>query len=212
MLVICPSRGRPGNIAELLERWEDTGSAARLVVCVDDDDPHLHEYRRLGVRLVVGKRASLGGWLNRMVGEAEHHRIVGFIGDDVRPRTDRWDARIGEAMPEFGVVYGDDGHQHERMPTHPFIDARIIRRLGFIAPPGVEHLYLDDFWRAVGNHLGTLTYLADVELEHMHPHAGKAEMDDGYREVNSAAAYRHGRAAFERYMSSGFAADMAALA
>lgn len=159
MLVICPSRGRPGNIAELVGCWERTGAKARLVVCVDDDDPALPEYRRAGALLEIGKRRSLGGWLNHMVGAAEHQEIVGFIGDDVRPRSEQWDQRIAAAMPDYGVVYGDDGHQHDRMPTHPFIDARIIRRLGFIAPPGVEHLYLDDFWKAVGHHLGTLTYL-----------------------------------------------------
>lgn len=208
MLVICPSRGRPGNIVELVGCWSATSADARLVVCVDDDDPYLHEYRRLPLRVEHGPRRSLGGWLNWMAASAEHYDIVGFVGDDVRPRTPNWDALIAAAMPAYGVVYGDDGHQHERMPTHPFIDARIIRRLGFIAPPGIEHLYLDDFWKAVGEHLGTLTYLPDVVLEHMHPHAGKAAMDDGYAAVNSRAAYKAGKDAFGRYMRSQFAADM----
>lgn len=207
-LVLCPSRGRPGNIVELLDCWRDTGATARLVVCVDDDDPRLHDYRRLSVKVEHGPRKSLGGWLNHMAVAAESYDVVGFIGDDVRPRTERWDQLIAAAMPRYGVVYGDDGHQHERMPTHPFIDARIIRRLGFIAPPGVEHLYIDDFWKAVGEHLATLTYLPDVVLEHMHPHAGKADMDDGYTAVNSRAAYKAGKDAFGRYMRNRFAADM----
>jgi hypothetical protein len=214
-LVVCPSRGRPGNIVELVDCWRDTGAAARLVVCVDDDDPTLADYHGAvagsAVDLFVGPRKSLGGWLNATTYLADSHPIVGFIGDDVRPRTPHWDELIAAAMPAIGVVYGDDGHQGERMPTHPFIDSQIIRTLGFVAPPGVEHLYLDDFWKAVGVRLGTLTYLPDVVLEHMHPHAGKAAMDDGYAVVNSSPAYKSGRLAFARYMRDRFDADIGGL-
>ena len=71
---------------------------------------------------------------------------------------------------------------------------------------------IDDFWKTLGEHLGTLVYLSDVVLEHMHPNAGKAPMDDGYRAVNSRIAYRTGAAAFREYMHTRFAGDMEKLA
>ncbi len=216
MLVICPSRGRPQNIVALLDCWTDTQAEADLLVCVDNDDPLLEQYEtvmagRLG--LLIGHRSSLTGWINLAAEtECDRHDIIGVIGDDVRPRTAHWDSEIVGAMRPFGVVYGNDLHQCEKLPTHPFLDAEIVRRLGFVAPWPIHHLYIDNYWKALGEHLGTLTYCPDVILEHMHPHAGKAEMDDGYRAVNSRGAYQRDRRAFEQYMAHQFAADMVKLA
>jgi hypothetical protein len=210
MLVICPSRGRPGNIDALLECWKLTEADAELVVCVDDDDPTAGDYP---ADVTIGPRTTLGGWTNRVaVARCHDHDIIGVIGDDVRPRSLHWDAELAAAMVPFGVVYGNDLHQSERMPTHPFLDAEIVRRLGYMAAPGIDHLYLDDAWKAIGEHLGTLTYCPNVILEHVHPHAGKAPMDEGYRQVNARHAYKEGKRQLARYLSGQFESDMALLA
>jgi hypothetical protein len=84
-LVICPSRGRPGNVAELLACWADTGATADLRVCVDLDDFHLDDYRALFPsphgRLLMGQRQSLNGWANHVaVGLRDEYDVVGLIG------------------------------------------------------------------------------------------------------------------------------------
>jgi hypothetical protein len=213
-LVICPSRGRPGNIAELIECWELTGAVADLLVCVDLDDPFLEEYFALAqgrATVISGLRKSLTGWINFAAVDADYD-IIGMIGDDVRPRTYGWDVKVSDAMRRYGIVYGNDLHQRHKLPTHPFLDAELVRRLGWMAPPSIVHLYIDNYWKALGDRLGTLTYIPGVILEHMHPHAGKADMDDGYREVNSRAAYRRDKAAFEAYMTDEFEHDVERLA
>jgi hypothetical protein len=217
MLVICPSRGRPGNIAALLACWTETTGAADLIVCVDDDDPSVAEYRHQfpasGEGVLVGPRRSLCGWINHVsVALCDVYDIIGMIGDDVRPRTYGWDAKVEQAMRRYGIVYGNDLHQRHALPTHPFLDAELIRRLGWMAPPTIEHLYIDNYWKMLGERLGTLTYLPDVILEHMHPHTGKADMDDGYRRVNSRAAYHRDRAAYQDYLVNDFEADIGRLA
>ncbi len=216
MLVICPSRGRPQNIAALLDCWTDTAATARLIVCVDNDDPTLDEYEALDIpELVIGPRKGLCGWANMIAvghGYSEDCDIIGLIGDDVRPRTIGWDGAIRCSMRQLGIVYGNDLHQREALPTHPFMDMEIVRRLGYMAPPELAHLYIDNFWKCLGMALGTLVYRDDVILEHMHPHADKAPMDEGYRQVNSRNAYKEGRRAFTEYMATRFAADVAKLA
>lgn len=217
MLVICPSRARPHNIAALLDCWEATKATASLVICLDESDPDLERYLD-----IIGNRAStavaewrsLCDWVNFVaveLGCCHGFDIIGQFGDDHHPRTLRWDAAVTEAMRPMGVVYGNDLHQGERLPTVAFMDAEIIRRLGYMVPPEIQHLYMDNWFRALGERLGTLTYLPDVVIEHMHPHAGKAEMDDGYRQVNSRAAYKAGKRAFDWYMSRRFDDDIARL-
>jgi hypothetical protein len=47
-----------------------------------------------------------------------------------------------------------------------------------------------------------LTYLEDVIIEHMHPVAGKADWDEGYREVNAQEVYSADALAYNNYIKS----------
>lgn len=218
LTVIAPSRGRPHNVAALLEAWHATTTGfADLVVAVDDDDPTLADYHDLtlgrGVTMTTGPRLRLGGTLNALAPRYAAQDHVGFLGDDHRPRTVGWDRLVVEALDATpgAVVYGDDLVQRERLPTAVFLDRRIVATLGYMVPPGMVHLYLDDFWRALGERLGTLRYLPNVVIEHLHPTAGTAESDAGYAEVNSSEMYAADRARFEAYRSGSFDADIAHL-
>lgn len=225
---IVPSRGRPGNIVELIEAWSDTitgdvGSGiAFLVVCVDDDDPTLAGYQAIELppwcSMMVGKRLRLGGTLNAASGIfARHTPIVGFMGDDHRPRTIGWDRRIAEALvpgidgPPLGIAYGNDLIQGKMLPTAVFMDSRIVRTLGWMVYPGMTHLFFDNLWKRLGEELGTLTYLDDVVIEHCHPLAGKAEWDDGYAEVNSDATWDHDQLLYVEWVQQHMATDIARL-
>jgi hypothetical protein len=196
MVVLVPSRTRPANIARLMQAWADTGATAELVVLVDDDDPTLEEYRALdwreGFVLNVGKRQRIGPLLNEWAPLfVTRYDVVGFMGDDHCPRTIGWDKRILEASTPWTVVYGDDLFQGENLPTAVFMGSGLIGSLGWFNPPGLDHLYLDDSWKLIGDRLGTLTYLPDVVIEHVHYLNGKAPVDALYQEVNDPNMYSH---------------------
>lgn len=193
LVVIVPSRGRPHSVAQLAEDFAaTTGPEARMVVAVDDDDPQLPGYRRLPIwelpqfQLREGKRLRLGGTLNEvatsLVGQC---KAIGFMGDDHRPRTDGWAQRVLEVLRESNVhiAYGDDRLQGERLPTAAFLTSDVVRTLGYMAPAGLKHMFIDDAWKAWGEGVGGLRYLPEIIVEHLHPAAGKACEDEGYREV-----------------------------
>lgn len=213
IVVICPSRGRPQNVARLVDSWRLTDAQADLVVCVDDDDPTLDRYRKLdGFELIVGAPRRFAAWINWLGPElAEQYDIIGMFGDDNVCRTERWDRAVSNAMRPLGVVWGNDLYQRDRLCTAPFVDAAIVRHLGWMAPPGVEHLYVDDTWMAIGEHLGTLAYLPDVVIEHAHPFACKASWDDVYVAANSEERYAEDRAAFEAWRDHRMVDDLAGL-
>jgi hypothetical protein len=221
MTVIVPSRGRPGNIARLAKAFRETGAgpAVELLVAVDLDDPALPEYRRVyeagGVdTLAVGQRQGLAGWTNQLaLDRVGHVFAVTSLGDDHVPRTHGWAQRfLGElrAMGS-GFVYGDDGLQGERLPTAVAVTSDIVSTLGWLCLPELRHLYVDDVWRELGRAAGRIRYLPDVLIEHMHPFAGKAQLDAGYREVNAAGHADADRLVFEAWMRDGLAADVARL-
>lgn len=213
MCVLVPSRGRPDNIYRLARAWESTGAEAHLVVLVDSDDPQMVGYRavadRLPFELVVGAPSRIGPILNGYAPQAaEDFDVIGFMGDDHLPGTERWDMAIAGASTPWTVVYGNDLLQGERLATAVFIGSGIIRTLGYFVPPGLKHLYFEHPWMAWGRALGTLRYLPDVVIEHLHFINGKAPADALYAEVNSGEMYAHDREVWERYERTELAADV----
>lgn len=229
LVYLCPSRGRPGNVARLVDAWEATTiGAAALVVAIDHDDPTLPDYLdALGaldldargglsnVHVAIGERLRLGGTLNALAPElaANGRRGVGFLGDDHVPRTFGWDADLADVLDDTpaAVVYGNDLLQGATLPTAVCLAGVIVRALGYFVPPGMTHLYLDNYWKELGRRLGTLTYLPDIIIEHMHPLAGKAPTDARYAEVNHPDVYAADEARYRRYVAEELADAVAAV-
>jgi hypothetical protein len=217
LVVIVPSRGRPRNIAALADAWTATKAAADVIVAVDDDDPTRGDYLDVVAShprfdIVIGPRLRMAGTLNKVAAsQAPMYDALGFMGDDHRPRTLDWDHRVTAELDRLGtgLVYGDDLLQGANLPTAVFMTAGIIRTLGWMAPPGLVHLFLDNAWLTLGRALDAISYLPDVVIEHCHPIAGKAEHDDGYAEANAAEVWAHDQAVFERWRDEQLAVDVA---
>lgn len=212
--IIVPTRGRPANAARLIEGFQLTEAQSDLILVVDMDDPALDEYLSLGVICVAGVHTCMNDALNQAaIIMADRYRYLGFMGDDHLPRTLRWDARFIESLSakQMSITYGDDLIQHENLPTAVFLDSRIVQTLGYMSPPKQKHLYLDNFWKDLGNQLGTLSYRGDVIIEHMHPLVGKAPNDEHYDRVNAGSMYEHDRLAYEAYVAEEMADAVAAL-
>lgn len=211
LTMIVPTRGRPDNLWQLWLAFKETTTAdTTLVAVVDDDDPYLAAYERRidwaagdpRLTLLVGPRLRLGGTLNAAAPVyVERSRAVGFLGDDHRPRTAGWDRQYLDVLGELGtgLVYGNDLIQGEALPTQVAMTSDIVLATGYMVPPGLTHLWIDNAWLALGQALGAIRYLPDVVVEHMHPIAGKAAFDEGYAEVNADAVFEADRAVFEQW-------------
>jgi hypothetical protein len=224
MLIVVPSRTRPQNVARLVEAWRETGAlgVADLRVDVDADDPAHRDYLALaegfprGVRMATGHRWRPLVWkLNRATRqECDRYFALGFMGDDHLPRTYNWAQRYLDELRDLGtgIVYGDDGYQHENTPTQWAMTADIPRALDRrMVPAPVEHLYCDDAVRDLGRAAGCLRYLPDVLIEHVHPSAGKADRDGQYVRVNSPAQYAKDRPAYRQWLTGGLDRDASAV-
>lgn len=192
LMVLVPTRGRPQNAARLEKAFEETESLNidwRFVV--DHDDPELPAYHVAAPRLLIHQGATGTGmvaglnWAAGLYADVYDH--LGFMGDDHLPRTAGWDAHVIGALrsPGARVAYGDDLLQGEALPTAAFLPTRLVAALGYMAPPVLRHLYVDNFWLELGRALGGLRYLPDAVIEHVHPAAGKTPMDERYAAVNA---------------------------
>lgn len=198
MILVVPTRGRPDNAKRLADRVAESQHTCVTFV-VDDNDPALDEYiHTLGsdlVGLVKKGRPGIVDPLNTVATQlAERWDYIGFLGDDHLPQTPDWDTRIIEVLDEFGtgIVYGNDLLQGEALPTAVFMTSDIIRTLGYMAPPQLNHLFVDNYWLELGRGIGHIEYLEDVVIEHLHPLNGKSEWDATYSHCNDNAAPKDG--------------------
>lgn len=224
LVVITPTRGRPRQFAELLEAVRTTTDGrVQVLGLVDNDDPQFAGYDRLGAFLISGARRSLSAWTNEGAtyvlgggfgGWADKPRYLASLGDDHRPRG-AWDLKLIEAIEGLpggvGIAYGNDLLQGERLPTAWVVSADVVRAVGWMMLPTCEHMYVDAAVLELGKAAGRIVYRPDVVIEHLHPAAGKASMDDSYRESNAPARFEADLRAFEAWKRDGLAADVAKL-
>jgi hypothetical protein len=217
LVVIVPSRERPWAAREMADAFAQTCTAdTELMFALDDDDPTGIEYG-IEAGWVSSPSRSMVEALNYAAtilanGYSAPPFAIGVMGDDHRPRARGWDEQYLAALRDLrtGIVYGDDLLQGEHLPTQCAMTADIVRALGYMAPPSLTHLYVDNAWASIGQSAGCLRYLPDVVVEHVHPFAGKAAMDAGYVRVNDQGMYHRDRVAFEAYVAAGdLAADVA---
>lgn len=221
LLWIVPSRGRPDNIARLIDAWKATTSGVSdLLVCVDDDDPELLGYLRVvnrarlagpGAGERVAPRTRLGPTLNAAAMEnVDSYEALAFCGDDHLMRTPGLDGIWLHVLRRLGtgMVYGDDLLQHGAFPTAVAMTSDIVRALGWMSPPGLVHLNVDLAWKRIGDALGRLSYLPDTVIEHVHPANGKAPLDAGYESVNSPEMVAADGATFARWVARDLDADV----
>lgn len=128
---------------------------------------------------------------------------VGFMGDDHRVRTPGWDEMLTRAAGPLGIAYGDDLIQGEQLPTAVLMAADIVRIVGHMCPPVLEHLFIDNYWKALGEGIDAIEYVPDVVIEHLHPSAGKAEMDESYARTNHPDQYERDGQAWRDYCDGG---------
>jgi hypothetical protein len=210
MIILVPTRGRPMSATALLAAHEALSTSSDLLFVIDANDPEHDQYHfevgaercmtiqneTRGMAYPINKAASA-------IVKENKYQYFAFLGDDHRPRTAGWDEILIQAMQKRpSMAYGNDLFQGHRLPTMIAMTSDIVKALDGMVPPKMKHLYLDNFWKKLGEDLGALTYIDAVVVEHMHPVAGKAEWDEGYKEVNAQEVYSFDALAYQNYIQS----------
>lgn len=212
-LLIVPTRSRPHKVKEFYDSFiEHTGNTTQLCFAIDDDDESMinHNFDDYeNVIWEINPRLRISGTLNLVANKyIDDYDYVSFMGDDHRIRTTDWDLELTSDPIKYLIAYGNDLLQGQHLPTSVLMDSNIIKNIGYMCPPTIKHLYLDNFWKVLGQRLGTLKYYDEVIIEHMHYSINKSQADDLYIEVNSHEIANHDKAAYDYYVHNQFNLDL----
>ena len=213
-VILLPSRSRAHRIDECLDSLLEHSTVSDIIVCLDEDD-HESYTKRDGIIYDIGpapKRIGLNEKLNRMIPKIiDKYDYILWAADDTVAVTHGWDELLIAAIKDvpLGISYPNDLFQSKRLPSNgTCFDSNIIKVLGYFAPPTLFHLYMDNFWKLLGEELGTLRYCDDVILEHNHFVNKKAPLDKTYASINSQQMYSMDSQAYQIYANHHLAADV----
>ena len=210
-LVIVPSRSRPDSIDRAVKFLKETCIISDICVAIDDDQADL--YPRLdGVIYEVNPRLRMNGTLNLVANKyVDKYKTIFFMGDDHLPQTLQWDHFLSGAIESkgYGLAYGNDLFQKKNLATAVMMSTNIIKSFGFMAPPKLVHLFMDNFWMLLGMDLDSIWYFDDVIIEHLHYLAGKSQVDAGYIENNAQDVGAADQKELQRYVAEEYPADLA---
>ena len=213
--VIMPSRGRPDGAKAAYESAVSmaTEKGTKVIVALDEDDPHRGSYSGALLEDSVVCSGSMVERTNFAANKAAvGERIIGWMADDNRMKTKGWDRAVIDAMVDgVGFVNLNDLFWSEKAPNdkpvNTFTRSAIIQALGYFANPVMSHHFMDDTWRILGNSTDSSVYLESVICEHLHPVNKKAEWDASYRETEDMGLIRAEQQLFMNWIWTQFKED-----
>lgn len=206
--VLIPTRNRPHRAAQVLASIEQTTATndVGVIFGVDHDDPSRDVYPEIipWNKLYIGHGGSFQIMLNELATHAimgYQYDIIGSVGDDHRFRTKGWDRRVQQVLAHKpGIVYANDQYPTHSLPTNVFMNKEIPETLGYFALPKLQHMYIDNAWKALGEKADCLTYLSDVVIEHLHYSNGKSAFDETYAKTNTDLRMQEDREEYEKWL------------
>lgn len=182
-MLILPTIYRPESVERFIKAYRDTDGTLPVHVVLDQNNVAAYRHIKMPdnfkrVRVPSGMR--LGDIFNLIFKKFPNEEFYGMVADDVVPETCRWDLLLREACLPDKISWGWDGIQNDRLPVHPFIGGDLVRKLGWWAPPGIKHWYVDNAWKDIAAGLGVERYMPEIRMKHVHMTNGLAPRDRTY--------------------------------
>jgi len=222
LLVICPSRGRPDRVMDMLKSFYETRSAGtEICIVVSVDDLRFGEYEKnlTGENLIVCESRFTPDKTNYVAAKLYPDlSYYGLVDDDQIFRTPGWDIKFIQEIEKhkgWGLCCGKDlfnadWYQYKH-PNGFIVSGNFVKLFGYLIYPKFQHVGIDHWQADLFGHAGCLFHLPEVIIEHCHANIGKAAMDEGYAWVYSKEVYEYGMNIWYGWQQNEMPADISKL-
>lgn len=201
--LLCPSRGRVGNLGFFLRSVHRTAvkpGRVEVMVYVDDDDPALPAYRRLfarapeiwpglgACRLVVGPSEGVPQAWNALAAQARGDLLM-MANDDQLYVDHGWDTTLDNRVTQLTALHGDDvwclyfddGQYTDGGRDFPIVTRTWYDTLGYFTPTVFQQWEVERWVFDIALRLERCYPVPGVFVEHRHYQDYKAPFDETYQ-------------------------------
>ena len=144
VLVMCASRGRPGELLRMLRSVRETSTCADVAVYVDEDQVEDYVQAQGLATVVIGPRLGQCRSLNHLAKKFRGYEAYGAATDDSCFRTsgwDRWVMQTAEMFPSrVGAIAPFSGGDLPRM-DFPWVTRGWLETVGSFTVLGTHHSF-----------------------------------------------------------------------
>lgn len=168
---IIPTRSRSEKVKSVLEDWVRLGCSEPLAVVVDSNDPRVKEYFDLklppNVFLLMNYQGGTGAGntFEVVLKTFPKEPYYALLSDDAGLETPGFDKILPKKAGPFGMSFPHDGKTCD-FGLYPCIGGELVRAVGYIKHPTLNHLGIDNFWTHLARALGRLIPVLSVTIRH----------------------------------------------
>lgn len=208
LAILVPMLGRPHRVEPLLASIRAATPDARVLFLTSPDDTEVHDaIDRAGMERLDVPRFRKGDYARKINHGYRHttEPLLFTAADDLHFHPGWFEIATRKLGPQIGVVGTNDlcnsrtrwGHSTHSLVTRDYADRfGTIDEPGKILHEGYPHEYVDDELVGTAKKRRAYIHASRAIVEHLHPMASKAPMDEQYRK--QGARMRAGRALYER--------------
>jgi hypothetical protein len=184
--VIIPTRERLNDFKLFAESWKNTTNRySDVIVGVDNNDNTYDKLIEENVYPFIWERVTPKPFLHILnelaVKYCYTYNYLAFLEDDVTFDSNGWETLIINKIKEIGdtaIVWPNELLNKQNLVGIPFMNSKIIQKLGHMSEPGFNTQVVDLYWLDLAKLLNTYYYFDNVIMEHRHYITGKRSYDN----------------------------------
>lgn len=216
-MILVPSLNRVRLLGRFIESLITTCTTVPGVILVDEKDwgVNSRHYSLLqntltvlpSWRFQVTTGVSMGDKVREIWDDVKTEEWVGILNDDHVCITPNWDTKVADLIDGTNMVSTDDGGWNFgfRVCGLTAWSMPLLEAVGFpIFPRNLQHLYIDDVWKNIGESTGCWLETNKVKIEHRHVYNGKMDKDETFERVNAPPSWEYDAKEFKHFMEQDF--------
>lgn len=219
-LLLIPTLNRIELLKSFIKSYKEADSIVRTLLLVDQADfiANADGYKeiesllpRTMTILNTGSAVTMGDKIRfvypNIKSIVEDLRWVGLLNDDHYIITKGWDKIVETLIDGKNFISTNDGYWNVGFQCCGLTawSIELLEIAGFpIYPDRLQHLYIDNLWKALGESTGSWLETMRINVEHRHVIKGAMQPDQTYVKSNNQDQYKKEEAIFKDFMETQF--------
>lgn len=219
-VVFLPSLNRTKLLKRFFESYKQTKATIPVWVLVDSKDLEKNNdgYGELelpdGCKLInTGSAVSMGDKIRWAYKDPMYSEIikkldwVSICNDDHKAVTEEWDQKFDKLIDGTNMVSCNDGNYMfgVRVVGLTAFSTPLIEAFGFpMFPRNLQHLYIDDVFKAIGESTGCWLETNKINMPHLHAFKGDMEQDETFKKVYAPGSWEYDAKEWKHFLEQDF--------